>query len=154
MPLTQEQEVELIRAIKSKAPNNIITAWLTETCGVSFQESFIIRRKIFEKLQDEKNTEQKESIEDSEEERTSQEEALRASRESVLIEVANEEFFPQGYRQKKKKPGRKSNKERMAEIVYKLANPPVYIKATECAECGDPTFQCNCPCQDQGLIAF
>jgi len=154
MPLTQEQEAELIRAIKSKAPNNIITAWLTETCGVPFQESFIIRRKIFEKLQDEKNTEQKESIEDSEETGTPQLEALSDNSEQERCKTAFLDFFPTGYRKIPAKKGRKSNKERMAEIVYELENPPVYIKATECAECGDPTFQCNCPCQDQGLIAF
>ncbi len=152
MPLTQEQEAELIRAIKSKAPNNIITAWLTETCGVPFQESFIIRRKIFEKLQDEKNTEQKESIEDSEETGTPQLEALSDNSGQEGSRAEFSDFFPTGYRKIPAKKGRRTKKEKLANFYGGLPEAP--SEEVECAECGDPTFQCSCPCQRQSLIAF
>ena len=64
------------------------------------------------------------------------------------------DFFPAGYRKIPAKKGRRTNKEKMDEITFRLDNPPIYVKATKCAECGDPTFQCSCPCQDQGLIPF
>lgn len=152
MKLTQEQEAQLIRALKEKAPNALITEWLTSSCGLSFQESFTIRRKLLEKIQDEKNIQQVGVSESAKEARDPQLEAEAESGGQEDLQTATEDFFPKGYRNTKKRTKR-SKEERLAGIYGGLADAPLQ-KYDSCATCGDPTFQCDCTCKDPNLIPF
>ena len=158
MPLTQEQSAELRRAIESNAPSDIITTWLTETCGLSFQESFVIRRKILEQILDEKNLQQNRISEPAKEARTPQLEEAEDSGRQDRIQEESKDFLPEGYSKRKGKSGRKSKQERLDSIYGGLDSGEIQ-EYSACAECGTPKnelgdWQCSCPCQNPNLIPF
>lgn len=149
MPLTPQQQSELLLKTKQKVPNWQVSYWLMSDCGLSFQEACEERWKAIEIYEEENKTIQSEESQEDWSQAPSKSEESPWSPLGETIKESESDTKSRG-----KKARAREEFEKVLEENRTLVEAEELVKENACVTCGDSERLCGCEVKDVNEIPF